>query len=126
MRTPEHPCTTRCWRVGQPASLNGDGTCNECGRPWPTVDSVIGDDAAPARYNDNADGVETIDRIRSTLGDRGFVDFCLGNEMKYRDRAGKKGDRLTDLKKADWYRDMASHVANGTPDPRVYRKGSRK
>jgi hypothetical protein len=31
------------------------------------------------------------------------LDFCLGNTVKYLSRAGKKGDRLTDLKKAAWY-----------------------
>lgn len=29
--------------------------------------------------------------------------FCLGNTVKYISRAGKKGDRLEDLKKAQWY-----------------------
>ncbi len=29
--------------------------------------------------------------------------FCLGNAVKYIGRAGKKGDTLTDLRKAAWY-----------------------
>jgi hypothetical protein len=29
--------------------------------------------------------------------------FCLGNVIKYISRAGKKGNRLEDLKKAQWY-----------------------
>lgn len=29
--------------------------------------------------------------------------FCLGNTVKYISRAGKKGDYLEDLKKAQWY-----------------------
>lgn len=29
--------------------------------------------------------------------------FCLGNAVKYICRAGKKGDALEDLKKAQWY-----------------------
>ena len=29
--------------------------------------------------------------------------FCLGNAVKYIARAGKKGDRINDLKKAIWY-----------------------
>ena len=29
--------------------------------------------------------------------------FCLGNTVKYIARAGKKGDRLEDLRKARWY-----------------------
>lgn len=31
------------------------------------------------------------------------LDFCLGNAVKYISRAGKKGDELTDLRKAEWY-----------------------
>lgn len=31
--------------------------------------------------------------------------FCLGNVVKYIARAGRKGDRLSDLKKARWYLD---------------------
>lgn len=31
--------------------------------------------------------------------------FCLGNAVKYIARAGRKGDRLTDLRKARWYLD---------------------
>jgi len=31
------------------------------------------------------------------------LSFCLGNTVKYISRAGKKGDRLEDLKKALWY-----------------------
>jgi len=29
--------------------------------------------------------------------------FCLGNVIKYLSRAGKKGSKLEDLKKAQWY-----------------------
>ena len=31
------------------------------------------------------------------------LDFCLGNTVKYIGRAGKKDNRLQDLKKAHWY-----------------------
>lgn len=37
--------------------------------------------------------------------------FCLGNTVKYIARAGKKGNRLEDLKKARWYLDR--EIANG-------------
>lgn len=33
------------------------------------------------------------------------MDFCLGNAMKYIWRAGEKGDKIEDLKKARWYLD---------------------
>lgn len=32
-----------------------------------------------------------------------LLGFHLGNAVKYIARAGKKGDRLEDLKKAAWY-----------------------
>ncbi len=31
--------------------------------------------------------------------------FCLGNTVKYISRAGKKDNRLQDLRKAKWYLD---------------------
>lgn len=50
----------------------------------------------PAHYK--AGGMEVIDVIESfDLG------FRLGNAVKYVLRAGRKGDRVTDLKKAQWY-----------------------
>lgn len=50
----------------------------------------------PAHYKDG--GVETIDFIEAKgLG------FNLGNVVKYVSRAGKKGNKLEDLKKAQWY-----------------------
>ncbi len=36
--------------------------------------------------------------------------FVLGNAIKYVARAGKKGSRLEDLKKAAWY--LAREIAN--------------
>ncbi len=38
--------------------------------------------------------------------------FCLGNAVKYIARAGKKGDRLEDLRKAAWY--LAREIARGS------------
>ena len=50
----------------------------------------------PPHYK--ANGMECIDIIEAfQLG------FRLGNSVKYILRAGKKGDRLEDLKKAAWY-----------------------
>lgn len=41
-------------------------------------------------------GVEVIDITEN-------LDFLTGNAVKYLCRAGRKGDKLTDLKKAQWY-----------------------
>ena len=48
---------------------------------------------------------EAIDIIRDTLTEEQFVGYCLGNELKYRLRAGYKNPDRTaeDLEKAMWY-----------------------
>lgn len=54
----------------------------------------------PAHYGGKENPYEAIKVIEAwSLG------FCLGNTVKYISRAGKKGDTLTDLKKAAWYLD---------------------
>jgi hypothetical protein len=50
----------------------------------------------PAHYTHG--GIETIDFIEAKQ-----LGYSLGNVIKYVSRAGKKGDRLEDLKKAQWY-----------------------
>lgn len=52
----------------------------------------------PAHYGGAENPYEAIKVIEAWgLG------FCLGNTVKYISRAGKKGDLLEDLKKAQWY-----------------------
>lgn len=46
---------------------------------------------------------EAIEVIARTMTETMFYGYCLGNELKYRLRAGKKGDALEDLAKADEY-----------------------
>lgn len=46
---------------------------------------------------------EVIDLIYEILSKEEFSGYCLGNVLKYRLRAGKKGDALEDLAKADEY-----------------------
>ena len=50
----------------------------------------------PKHYTDG--GIETIDFIEAKK-----LGFNLGNTVKYISRAGKKGNRLQDLQKAQWY-----------------------
>jgi hypothetical protein len=50
-------------------------------------------------------GIETIDFIEAKQ-----LGYSLGNVIKYVSRAGKKGDRLEDLKKAQWY--LAREIYN--------------
>lgn len=54
----------------------------------------------PAHYGcaDNPyEAIKVIDAWR--------LSFCLGNVVKYIARAGKKNERIEDLKKARWYLD---------------------
>lgn len=50
-------------------------------------------------------GIETIDLIEATLSEEEFIGFLKGNILKYRERAGHKGDAETDYSKAKWYYD---------------------
>jgi hypothetical protein len=52
----------------------------------------------PAHYGGADNPYEAIKVIEAwELG------FCLGNTVKYISRAGKKGSKVEDLKKAHWY-----------------------
>ena len=51
----------------------------------------------PPHYADKK--IEVIDYIRDTLPPSGFVDYCIGNVIKYVSRWRKKGG-AEDLKKA--------------------------
>lgn len=49
--------------------------------------------------------VEVIEIIKAALGPDGFKAYCFGNEIKYRMRAGLKGDNAQeDLAKAMTYK----------------------
>lgn len=67
-----------------------------------TASDIDADEAVdhPAHYGGADNPYEAIKVIEAwALG------FNLGNAMKYISRAGKKGDRLEDLRKARWYLD---------------------
>jgi hypothetical protein len=54
----------------------------------------------PEHYGGADDPYEAIKVIEAW-----HLGFCLGNAVKYISRAGRKGDALTDLRKARWYID---------------------
>jgi hypothetical protein len=56
----------------------------------------------PAHYGGANNPYEVIKVLEAWGLDKSF---CLGNTIKYIARAGKKGDLLTDLRKARWYLD---------------------
>ena len=64
----------------------------------------------PSHYN--AGGIETIDAIKSALGDA-FLDYCRGNVLKYVWRCRHKGRLIEDLRKASKYLEWAIAEAEG-------------
>ena len=50
----------------------------------------------PKHYNNHPSGIECIEIVQ-------YMDFCLGNALKYIWRAGEKGNMIEDLKKAKFY-----------------------
>lgn len=67
----------------------------------------------PSHYADK--GIEVIDYIRDTLTKDGFVDYCIGNVIKYVSRWRKKGG-VEDLKKAAVYLAWATEKAEEKGD----------
>ncbi|WP_298075381.1 DUF3310 domain-containing protein [uncultured Corynebacterium sp.] len=61
----------------------------------------------PAHYQTSS-GLEAIDVIDAFFHDN----YALGNVFKYIARAGKKGDTLEDLGKAQWYLNHAILLEN--------------
>lgn len=54
-------------------------------------------------------GQEAIDIIRAALTDEEFQGYCKGNALKYRLRAGGKGDTQQDIDKSNWYRNRLTN-----------------
>ena len=55
---------------------------------------------------------EVIDLLQASLTPEEFKGYCKGNMLKYRFRAGYKGDRDEDLKKSNWYQDKLKEVSD--------------
>lgn len=47
--------------------------------------------------------IECIDAMIAAFGNDKVTDFCHLNAFKYLWRAGQKGDKIEDLRKATWY-----------------------
>jgi len=60
----------------------------------------------PQHYGGEENPYEAIKVIESWN-----LDFALGNVVKYISRAGKKGSKIEDLKKAQWYMNRAVEQA---------------
>lgn len=71
-------------------------------KPKKVKSTIISSDPVnhPSHYTTG--GIETIDFIEAKE-----LDYNLGNVIKYITRADKKGKKLEDLKKAQWYLNRA-------------------
>lgn len=56
------------------------------------------------RHYELAPGLEAWDVIKATLTPAELRGYCVGQILKYRLRAGEKGDALKCIGKANWYR----------------------
>lgn len=54
--------------------------------------------------------MEVIDIIKATLTPEEFAGYCKGNVLKYRLRAGEKGDVNEDIAKADKYNEWLGDI----------------
>lgn len=72
----------------------------------------MSDPINPDHYRSHPSGVECI-----TVTEH--MTFCLGNAVKYIWRAGEKGDRLEDLRKARWYVDREIQRLEAVRDEQV-------
>lgn len=66
-----------------------------------TMGEPQADNINPAHYK--VGGIETIDFIEAKLTAEEYRGYLRGNVLKYMSRADHKGDRLENLKKAQWY-----------------------
>ena len=58
---------------------------------------------SPEHYKLNHDGIECIDAIHATMEPSAFCEYVRGTVLKYIWRCNYKGDKLKDLRKAQWY-----------------------
>ena len=73
---------------------NCNNACDEMSGPTDLVNS-------PTHYTDG--GMETIEIIKAKSSQEEYSGFLKGNVIKYVTRAGKKGNKKEDLRKAQWY-----------------------
>ena len=68
------------------------------------------DDVNNPKHYDLFPDQQVIDVIQSSLTADEFAGYCKGNALKYRLRAGDKGDALKCIAKANWYQKKLREV----------------
>lgn len=69
------------------------------------------DDVNNPKHYDLFPDQQVIDVIQSSLTADEFAGYCKGNALKYRLRAGEKGDALKCIAKANWYQKKLREVS---------------
>lgn len=72
--------------------------------PFELLEGDNDDVKHPTHYQIGA-GIQAIDIIKGAMTPEQYKGYLLGNQIKYRMRAGSKGDAAKCIAKADWYRD---------------------
>ena len=71
----------------------------------------------PKHYTEHPSGVECIEITE-------YMNFCVGNAIKYLWRAGLKGEQIEDLRKARWYIDREiARILNNADEPPFMKRG---
>lgn len=68
------------------------------------------DDVNNPKHYDLFPNQQVIDVIQSALTPEEFAGYCKGNALKYRLRAGDKGDALKCIAKAKWYQNKLREI----------------
>ena len=85
-------------------------------------------DSSPTLQGDNVNSpkhyqffpdMEAIEVIALSMTEEQFYGYCLGNRMKYRLRAGSKGNTLEDIAKSDKYLELYSEYKSYCIDNRM-------
>jgi len=87
-------------------NYHSDPPCNTCDSDCKNWIGIEEQDNVNSPEHYKAFPVEVIDIIKYTLTTEQFKGYCLGNEIKYRMRAGIKNPEKTleDIQKAEVYR----------------------
>ena len=70
----------------------------------------------PKHYTEHPSGVECIEITE-------YMNFCVGNAIKYLWRAGLKGEQIEDLRKARWYIDREIARLLNDKEPPFMKRG---
>ena len=77
---------------------------------WDGEEMSDHDDVNNPKHYDLFPNQQVIDVIQASLTEEEFAGYCKGNALKYRLRAGDKGDALKCIAKANWYQNKLREV----------------